>query len=154
MPAVRPFVVEPPPSSRDPWQVLAESERTGGLLTVGVANMPPRTAGPSLHVHTREDEATYVIEGELTVVVGEETLSVTPGTFVWLPRGVPHTFANLGAEPVRAVGMIVPGGLEGMFKEQAGYFASLEGEPPDPDVLGELGARYGVRAVGPPLAID
>ena len=61
-----------------------------------------------------------------------------------------HTFANLGAEPVWAFGVTSPAGLEGMFAEQTAYFASLDG-PPDPERLREIGDRYGVRALGPPL---
>ena len=153
MSATRPFVAEAEEDSQDPWQVLVESTKTGGLVGVGVANMPPRTSGPSLHVHTREDEGAYVIEGELTFVVGNQRFTAGPGTFVWLPRDTPHTFANLGDEPVRAVGVIVPGGLENMFAEQAEYFHSLEG-PPDPDAIAAIGDRYGVRALGPGITID
>jgi hypothetical protein len=66
---------------------------------------------------------------------------------------VPHTFANLSDEPVRVVGVIVPAGLEGMFEEQAAYFATLEG-PPDKAVVGAIGAKYGVSIVRPPLSPD
>lgn len=48
---------------------------------------PPHTAGPNLHVHTREDEASYIISGVLTVVVGDRTFEAGPETLVWLPRG-------------------------------------------------------------------
>jgi hypothetical protein len=115
--------------------------------------MPPRTGGPELHVHSREDEGSYVIEGELTVVAGDERFIAGPGAFVWLPRDIPHTFANLGDEAVRAVGLIVPGGLEGMFVEQTEYFHSLEG-PPHPDIIAAIGDRYGVRRVGPGITIE
>jgi hypothetical protein len=104
-------------------------------------------------VHSREDEGSYVIEGELTVVVGDERVIAGPSTFVWLPRDIPHTFANLGDEAVRAVGLIVPGGLEGMFAEQTEYFHSLDG-PPDPDTIAAIGNRYGVRRVGPGITIE
>lgn len=153
MSATRPFVAEAVTDSEAPWQVLVESTRTGGLVGVGVANMPPKTSGPPLHVHTREDEGAYVFEGELTFVVGNRRFTAGPGTFVWLPRDSPHTFANLGDEPVRAVGVIVPGGLENMFAEQAEYFHSLEG-PPDPDAIAAIGDRYGVRGLGPGIPID
>lgn len=108
---------------------------------------------PARRLHSREDGCTYVIDGELTVVVGDERFTAGPGSLVWPPRGIPHTFANIGSEHVRAVGMILPG-LEGMFTEQAAYFASLGSEPPDPQVLGDISARYGVRLVGPAIAID
>ena len=71
---------------------------------------------------------------------------------VWLPREVPHTFANLGDESVWAFGVTTPAGLEGMFEEQGRYFAGLEGAP-DPDRIREIAARYGVRPLGPPLTL-
>jgi quercetin 2,3-dioxygenase len=105
-----------------------------------------------LHVHSREDEATYVISGTLTFVVGDHRFEAGPGTLVWLPREVPHVFANLGDEPVWAFGTITPAGLEAMFEEQATYFAGLKG-PPDPHWIRAIGERYGVRSLGPPLEV-
>lgn len=135
-----------------PWQVLAGGDRTGGSVMFGEARIPPRTSGPGLHVHSREDEAVYVVSGVLTVVVGERRVRAAPGHLVWLPREVPHTFANLDDEPVWAFGVTTPAGLEGMFSEQAEYFAGLDG-PPDPARVREIGDRYGVRALGPPLEV-
>ncbi len=102
-------------------------------------------------MHTREDEAVFVIAGVMTFVVGTATFEAGPRTLVWLPRNEPHTFANLSAEDVWTFGVITPAGLEHMFAEQAEYLGSLQG-PPDPTILAELGARYGVTALGPPLA--
>ncbi len=119
-------------------------------MAFGEAEIGPRSSGPGLHVHTREDEAVYVIEGVLTVRVGQETFEAAAGTLVWLPRGEPHTFANLSEQRVRAFGVITPAGLEGMFRETEAYFASLVG-PPDPQMLSDIGARYGVTALGPGL---
>ncbi len=108
------------------------------------------TGGPSLHVHTREDEAAYVIEGVLTVQIGDRRLDAASGTLVWLPRNEPHTFANLSSRPVRVFGVTTPAGLEGMFLEQAQYFAGLQG-PPDEAHIADIGRRYGVTVVGPAL---
>ncbi len=77
-----------------PWRVLAGGDRTDGQVIFGEALLPPMTGGPSLHVHTREDEAAYVIEGVLTVQIGDRRLDAASGTLVWLPRNEPHTFAN------------------------------------------------------------
>jgi quercetin 2,3-dioxygenase len=118
----------------------------------GEARIPPRSSGPGLHVHSREDEAVFVISGRLTFVVGERTFDAGAGELVWLPREVPHTFANLGDEPLWAFGVTSPAGLEGMFAEQAAYFSALDG-PPDPERIGEIGDRYGVRTLGPPLIV-
>ena len=116
----------------------------------GEARLPPRTAGPGLHVHSREDEAVFVISGVMTFVVGPQRFRAGEGELVWLPREVPHTFANLDDVPVWAFGVTTPAGLEGMFAEQAEYFSSLHG-PPDPEMIREIGDRYGVRALGPGL---
>ena len=92
------------------------------------------------------------MSGVLTVVVGDRAFEAGPETLVWLPRGVPHTFANRGDEEVWAVGVTSPAGIEAMFEEQAAYFARLDG-PPDPVYLAELGAQFGVTVVGPPLDV-
>jgi hypothetical protein len=88
----------------------------------------------------------------MTFVVGERRFEAGPGSLVWLPREIPHVFANLGVDPVWAFGTITPSGLEGMFKEQAEYFAGLQG-PPDPERIRAIGDRYGVRSLGPPLEV-
>jgi mannose-6-phosphate isomerase-like protein (cupin superfamily) len=134
------------------WQMLATSDMTGGIASFGEARMPPHTAGPGLHVHSREDEAVYVVSGKLTFVLGERRFEAGPGTLVWMPREVPHTFANLGDEPAWTLGTILPAGIEVMFQLQTAYFASLQG-PPDPKRIAEIGARYGVRSLGPPLEV-
>jgi hypothetical protein len=120
-------------------------------MSLGDGRLPPRTAGPGRHVHTYEDEGFYVVAGVLTVEVGTQRYEAGPESFVWLPRGVPHIFANLGDEEAWMVGLLNPPGLTNMFREQAEYLSSLQG-PPDPAVLLELSTRYGVHPVdGPPL---
>lgn len=148
--STEPFVVIPDADRAHPWKVLADGARTGGAVMVGDARMAPMTSGPSLHVHSREDEAVYVIAGRMTFQVGERIFEAGPGSFVWLPRQVPHTFANLSDEEVWAFGITLPPGLEAMFVEQSEYFASLEG-PPDESMVRAIGARFGVRSLGPPL---
>lgn len=151
----KPFVLGPDEArgvGGGPWRTRVRGAETGGLLIIGDADMPPMSAGPSLHVHSREDECCYVIEGVLTVVLGDDRFAVPAGGIAWLPRGVPHTFANLTTEPVRVVGMAVPAGLEGMWEEFATYFDALQG-PPDETALDAIGQRYGITVVGPPIAV-
>jgi mannose-6-phosphate isomerase-like protein (cupin superfamily) len=135
-----------------PWRVLAGSELTGGAVGFGDARIPPHTAGPDLHVHSREDEASYVIAGVMTFVVGDRTFEAGPETLVWLPRGVPHTFANRGDEEARVFGATIPGDIQAMFREQSAYFTGLTG-PPDPGYMAELAARFGLTSLGPPLEV-
>ncbi|MGQ0842738.1 MAG: cupin domain-containing protein [Sporichthyaceae bacterium] len=145
-----PFLVGPPGDRPRPWRVIADGTDTAGI-GFGDARIPAGVPGPGRHVHTHEDEAIYVVGGVLTVEVGEHRYEAGPETLVWLPRGVPHAFANLGEEEVRTVGVFNSPTLGRMFAEQEAYFASLTG-PPDPTVLAEIGARYGVHRVdGPPL---
>ncbi len=150
MTLTQPFTVQRDVDDARPWQVLAGGDRTGGAVMFGEARLPPRTSGPGLHVHTREDEAAFIITGVVTFLVGDQRFEATSGQLVWLPREVPHTFANLGDEPAWVFGTTTPAGLEQMFAEQAEYFKGLDG-PPDPLRVREIGDRYGVRALGPPL---
>lgn len=152
MTLTEPFVVRRDDDIPGPWQVLAGSDRTAGTVLFGEARLPARTSGPGLHVHTREDEAVYVVSGVLTVVVGAREFEAGSGELVWLPREVPHTFANLSDQPAWAFGTTTPGGLEGMFEEQSAYFASLDG-PSDPERIAAIGEKYGVTALGPPLQV-
>ena len=138
-----PFLVHAA-EQRSPWRVIAGGTHTNGALMFGDAHMPPRTAGMARHVHTHEDESIYVISGVLTVDVGEQRFDVGAGGFVWLPREVPHAFANLSDDAVWTVGVAFPAGLERLFAEQIDYFAGLTGEP-DPAVLYRLNEKYGIR---------
>ena len=94
---------------------LATGEETNGqfALMEQVArkgNVPPR------HIHHREDETFYVVEGEMTFFVGDETLKATAGTMVFAPRDVAHSF-TIDSEQVRILVMVSPAGVEGFFKE-------------------------------------
>jgi quercetin dioxygenase-like cupin family protein len=93
---------------------LAEGEDTGGRLTVYEILFPP-DSGPPLHVHEREDEAFYVLEGGLSVRMGDEEHEVLAGSFVFQPRGIPHTFRSSG-DGARVLLMVVPSGFEGYFR--------------------------------------
>jgi mannose-6-phosphate isomerase-like protein (cupin superfamily) len=133
--------------------IKAGAADTGGLLTVDEGVIGPETPGPPLHVHERHDECLYVIEGNLLVQVGEERHELGPGSFAWMPRQVPHCYANVSGSPVHAIGVVVPGGLEEFFAEQSAYFAQLQG-PPDPAKISAIAARYDSRPVGPPINTD
>ena len=93
---------------------LAEGEDTGGRLTVYEILFPPHS-GPPLHVHEREDEAFYVIEGAMSVRMGDEEFGAPAGSFVFQPRGIPHTFRSSG-EGAKVVLLVLPSGFEGFFR--------------------------------------
>jgi mannose-6-phosphate isomerase-like protein (cupin superfamily) len=132
--------------------IKAGAADTGGLLTVSDGVLGPRTAGPTLHVHDESDECFYVVQGRLLIQVGEQRHELGAGCFAWLPRQVPHTFANVSDDPVHIVGIVVPGGIEEFFAAQGAYFAQLQG-PPDPQRLAAIWHRYPGRTVGPPIDV-
>ncbi|HEY7691713.1 MAG TPA: quercetin 2,3-dioxygenase [Gaiellaceae bacterium] len=133
--------------------IKATAETTGGAYGLFESLIAPGSS-PPLHVHHREDEAFWVLEGELTMVCGDETFSAGPGAYAFLPRGVPHTFVVEGDRPARMLTLLSPGGGERFFAE-AGRPPEAEGLPPagPPDVekLRRVGAEYGNEIVGPPL---
>jgi mannose-6-phosphate isomerase-like protein (cupin superfamily) len=133
--------------------IKAGAADTAGLLTVTEGVLPPGIPGPPLHIHYDTDECLYVVEGRLLIQIGEERHEIDAGSFAWLPRQIPHTYANTSTSPVRALGIAVPGGIEEFFAEQTAYFAQLQG-PPDFAEIAAIGARYGGRLVGPPISSD
>ena len=123
-------------------------EQTQRLLAVVEHPMDPGRLVPP-HVHSDEDEYSYVLEGVFGARVGDQELSAGLGTYLLKPRNVPHTFWNAGPKPARLVEMISPAGLERFFDELAEIFAAAGAGPPDQERLVELGARYKLRFVHP-----
>jgi mannose-6-phosphate isomerase-like protein (cupin superfamily) len=95
-----------------------------------------------LHRHTREDEYSFVIEGRMGALLGEEELVAGPGDLVFKPRGQWHTFWNAGDEPARILEIISPAGFEKFFDELVDLGGVGAVEPP---VLGELCGRYALE---------
>jgi len=124
---------------------VARGEQTNGAL-VAVEIVVPPGEGPPLHVHTREDESVYVLEGDLLFKLGAQ-LSATPaGSFVFVPRGVAHSFQNVGEQPGRMLVTFTPAGMEGFFDRLSDLTAF------DPDAFRRAAAEVGTDVVGPPLA--
>src|SRR4029079_8932904 len=92
----------------------ATAETTGGAFGLVESLIAPGFS-PPLHVHHREDESFYVLEGEVTMRCGDRTFRATAGSFVFLPRDVPHTFVVEGDAPARMLTLLTPGGGEGVF---------------------------------------
>lgn len=139
------------------WQgslmrIKARAEETGGALGL-VEGTFYEGFGPPLHVHSREDEAFYVLDGEIRFRQGEDEFVAGAGTWVWGPRGVPHAF-KVESESARALVLVTPGGFERMF-EEGGIPASESAEPPeqlyDPDAAMAISERFGFEVVGPQL---
>jgi quercetin dioxygenase-like cupin family protein len=132
--------------------IKATAETTGGHLCLIETNAPAGH-GPPLHVHHDEHEAFYVLAGTLEVQCGDERYRAGAGAFVFLPRGIPHTFRVVGG-PARMLTLATPGGLEAFFRE-AGRPAEGPGLPPpepvDVERLRQVAAHHNSQIIGPPL---
>lgn len=132
--------------------IKAGSGQTGGRFAVMEA-VERQGAGPPLHVHEVEDEGYFVVEGEYSFFVGDALFEAREGTWVYAPRGIPHTFrceSPLG----RLLWVIVPGGWESFFTEAGrapGDRRPPQGSEVEVDVerLAEIAGRFGVRILGP-----
>ncbi len=135
------------------YHMKARGENTGGALGLVEASLY-RGFGPPAHVHRREDEGIYVIEGEIRFRQGEEEFVGGPGSWVWGPRGVPHAF-KVESERARILVVVAPAGFERMF-ELGGVAVSESSEPPlqeyDPEEAVAISAQFGFEVVGPQLA--
>jgi quercetin dioxygenase-like cupin family protein len=133
--------------------IKSSAETSGGAVAV-IEHLAPRGAGSPLHVHSREDEWFYVVEGELTLWVGGETVVAPAGSFVFGPKGIPHTFL-VSSEQARFLLVTEPAGFEKFMREAGEPAARLEipppaTEPPDVTALTQLAAGYGIEITGPP----
>jgi quercetin dioxygenase-like cupin family protein len=95
----------------DLYTFLATGEDTNGTYALIQATVPPGS-GPPPHIHRREDEAFFVIEGELSFQVDGRNMSATPGAWVTLPKGTLHAFKNIGQTQAKMLILVNPSGLE------------------------------------------
>lgn len=132
-----------------PLTFKVRGDQTGGLLTA-LENVVAPGDGPPLHAHANEDESWYVLEGRLRFKLGGELRDAPEGAFVFVPRGVPHCFQNVGDAPARILVAFTPSGMEAFFDR----FAELPQGPVDPGVFARLGRDLGMDVLGPPLAVS
>ena len=100
----------------DVYRFLATGEETNGKYAMWEAVVPPG-GGPPPHVHSREEEGFYIIEGEITFQIGDKRLVATAGIFANMPVGTPHSFKNESSRPAKMLLSVAPAGLEQMFFE-------------------------------------
>jgi mannose-6-phosphate isomerase-like protein (cupin superfamily) len=117
----------------------------------------PRGSGPPLHVHHNEDETFYVLEGEVTMIVGDERIDLAAGDYCLGPRELPHAYI-VRSERARMLVTASPGGVEEVF---VNFGVPVTGsEPPTDAVMPPLDelmrvfAGYGCEILGPPLSLD
>jgi mannose-6-phosphate isomerase-like protein (cupin superfamily) len=118
---------------------MIDGDRTDGGFSLVEHPMSARALAAPLHRHLREDEYSYVLEGQVGALLGDEVLVAGPGDLVFKPRNQWHTFWNAGDEPARILEIISPAGFERFFEELVDLGGVLQAGP---EVLAELGARY------------
>jgi quercetin dioxygenase-like cupin family protein len=118
---------------------MVDGEESGGGFSLVEHPMSPRALAAPLHRHTREDEYSFVLEGRVGALLGEEVLFGEPGDLIFKPRNQWHTFWNAGDEPARILEIISPAGFERFFDELVDLGGVAQAEP---EVMGELCARY------------
>ena len=122
---------------------MVDGDESGGGFSLVEHPMPPRALAAPLHRHSREDEYSFVLEGRVGALLGDEVVYGQPGDLIFKPRDQWHTFWNAGDTPARILEVISPSGFERFFDELVELGGV--GGPPDPEVLLALAARYGLE---------
>jgi mannose-6-phosphate isomerase-like protein (cupin superfamily) len=144
---------------------MIDGDEAGSRFSVVEHPMSPRALAAPLHRHTREDEYSYVLEGHMGALLGDEVLTAGPGDLVFKPRNQWHTFWNAGDEPCRILEIISPAGFERFFEELVDMGGVTNAQPEtladlcaryelemDPDSVPGLVERFGLAFPGEPLA--
>jgi len=155
-------VMREPGTGRGTWAMqslfehLLEPEESS-QLGVALVTQPPGIATP-LHRHTQEAEAMYVLEGRISYQAGDDLFELYEGCFLHLPKDVPHAFRIRGDSPARFLALTAPAGLLHLYDE-VGLSATerrlpgADGLTPEVEIPKwiEVGPRYGLEVVGPPI---
>lgn len=133
-------------------EIKVTGEDTDGQLTIVEITEPPGGDAP-LHVHHREDEGFWILEGEITLYVGDETIEVKAGDFAWGPRDIPHRY-TAGPNGCRMLFLFAPAGLEGLVREMSVPAESrtvppATDEEPDMEMVARVAERYGCELLQP-----
>jgi mannose-6-phosphate isomerase-like protein (cupin superfamily) len=153
--ALEPFAVSPGEGTQLPIPftgsvtIKAHTRNTNGSMTELEFVHPPK-AGPALHVHLREDELWYVLEGEYRFKAGDAVFRVPQGGLAFGPRGMPHNFQNIGDTTGRLLVMATPSGVERFFEQ----CAELLPGPADPEAFAAAAEATWSEIVGPPLSVS
>src|SRR6202165_1547923 len=121
---------------------MADGQTSDGGFSLVEHPMSAHALAAPLHRHTREDEYSYIVEGRVGALLGEEVLVGGPGDLIFKPRNQWHTFWNAGDKPARLLEIISPAGFERFFEELVDLGGATQAET---QVLGELCARYALE---------
>ena len=127
----------------DRYRFLITGAESGGAYFAMETLVPPG-GGPPPHIHRNEDETFYVVEGEMSIRLGESTVTAGPGDFVHVPRGLVHCFRNEGTGVARMILTFTPAGMEEFFEETLERASDPQLEPPDNHEA--VAARYAAAA--------
>jgi quercetin dioxygenase-like cupin family protein len=133
----------------DVYRFLATGDDTNGKYAMFEALVPPG-GGPPPHVHSREEEGFYILEGEITFTINGERVVAQAGMFANMPVGTPHSFKNESSKPAKMLILLAPAGLEQMFFEVGVPLAegATTALPPTKEEIEKLLAiapRYGIE---------
>ncbi|MFI5172287.1 MAG: cupin domain-containing protein [Chitinophagales bacterium] len=118
------------------------SESVNGSAAIVEHTLEPKSIGAPMHKHTHEDEISYVIEGNLSVIQNDMVQVASAGQFIVKPRGIFHTFWNAGDERLRFLEFIVPGNFSNYFAELAPFL--IHRQPPQMDKVAMVANKYGL----------
>lgn len=121
---------------------MIDGDDSGGRFSLVEHPMPPRALAAPLHRHTHEDEYSFVLEGRVGALLGDDVVYGEPGDLIFKPRAQWHTFWNAGDEPARILEVISPAGFERYFAEMVEF---LQAGPPEPSALAAIAAQYGLE---------
>jgi len=143
---------------------MIDGSEAGERFSLVEHPMSARALAAPLHLHTREDEYSYVLQGRMGALLGDDVVEAGPGDLVHKPRNQWHTFWNAGDEPCRILEIISPAGFEQFFRELSDLGGAMNADPDEfrrlseryavemrPDSVPELAQRFGLR-VGEPLS--
>src|SRR5476651_1929997 len=133
----------------DVYRFMATGDDTNGKYALWEAIVPPG-GGPPPHVHSREEEGFYILEGEITITIGDKRIVATAGMFANMPVGTPHSFKNESSKPAKMLISVAPAGLEKMFFECGVPVAqgATTAAPPTTEEIEKLlvvAPRYGIE---------
>ncbi len=131
--------------------VKATAKQTGNAFGL-IELLALRGPASPYHIHRAEDESFYILDGQLEFVSGDRRVNGGPGSFVFLPRNIPHGFRVVGESPAKCLILTTPGGFEGFVLEMGQPAPSLTLPPPTPPDMAKLtalAAKYRIEILGP-----
>jgi len=119
---------------------MIDAKESGGHFALCEHRLPAGVLAAPLHLHTREDEYSFVLEGRVGALLGDEEVFGEVGDLIFKPRNQWHTFWNAGDGPLRILEIIAPGGIEELFRRLPEF-----ADGPDPEKLARLAESYGTQ---------